>query len=370
MSGEMNKLDIARWMIDEADREIAKQFVRRMEAVKLVAEHKAEKGLPIYDAKREEQVIRKNTSLLVTEDEAIKSAYQQFLRDTMAVSRRYQEYLMTGLKAAYCGTEGAFAHIAAGKIFPTAERRGYPSFADAYAAVESGECDIAVLPFENSSAGEVGQVSDLLFSGSLYVTGAYDLEVSHDLLVLPGTEIGDIKDVVSHPQALDQCEPYIRGFGWQTHEYSNTAKAAEYVAKNNDKTVAAIGSEEAGRLFGLISLARGINEAGNNTTRFVVVSRAGNKTPAGRDMDARFILTFTVRNEAGSLAKAIEIIGKHGYNMQSIRSRPMKDLLWQYYFLLECEGRIDSDNGDAMIKELSEWCDRLKVAGSYLKYEE
>ncbi|MBE6551865.1 MAG: bifunctional chorismate mutase/prephenate dehydratase [Ruminococcaceae bacterium] len=368
MAETQTKLETAREIIDSVDRKMAELFARRMEAVKLVAEHKAERGLPIFDEKREEQVIRKNSAFLASESEAVRTAYLDFLRDTMGISKKYQEYLLSGMKIAYCGTAGAFAQIASSKIFPSAECIGYQSFNEAYDAVASGECHAAVLPFENSSAGEVGQVADILFSGSLYVTGAYDLSVSHDLLVIPGTTIDEITDVVSHPQALAQCDPYIRKHGWTRHEYANTAKAAELVSKNGDKKTAAIGSREAGELFGLETLDSGINEANNNTTRFVTVSKVKNTITAGRDMDARFILSFTVKNEAGSLAKAIEIIGKHGYNMQSIRSRPMKELLWQYYFLVECEGRIDGDNGSTMLSELSGWCDLLKVIGSYLKY--
>ncbi len=368
MDQTQTKLERARNIIDDVDRKMAELFALRMEAVKLVAEHKAERGLPIFDEKREEQVIRKNSAFLSSETEAVRSAYLDFVKNTMGISKKYQEYLLSGMRIAYCGTVGAFAQIASSKIFPSAECVGYPSFNDAYESVVSGECHAAVLPFENSSAGEVGQVADILFSGSLYVTGAHDLSVSHDLLVIPGTKAEDITDVVSHPQALAQCDPYIRKHGWERHEYANTAKAAEFVSKNGDKKTAAIGSREAGELFGLETLDSGINEANNNTTRFVTVSKVKNTIAAGRDMDARFILTFTVKNEAGSLAKAIEIIGKHGYNMQSIRSRPMKELLWQYYFLVECEGRIDSDNGNAMISELSGWCDLLKVIGSYLKY--
>ena len=231
----------------------------------------------------------------------------------------------------------------------------------------NGDCDVAVLPMENSSAGEVGQVSDLLFSGSLYVNGTYDLAVVHDLLVLPGTRIDEIKTVVSHAQALAQCTPFIRAHGFKEIEYVNTALAAEYVAQKGDKSFAAIASEDAAERYGLEIAANGINENRNNTTRFAVVSRARNKAPSVRGMDMRFILMFTVKNEAGSLAKAIDIIGKHGYNMGSLRSRPMKELLWQYYFYVEAEGNIDTEDGKAMLAELSSVCDQLKIIGSYAK---
>ena len=364
---ENNKLLEARAIIDVVDRQMAELFCKRMEAAKLVAEHKMEHGLPILDPIREEKVIKKNAEYLEGQPEAVRACYVNFLRETMAVSRHYQSRIMEGMKVAYSGTEGAFAHIAAGKMFPTAQRVGFANFQSAYASVVDGECDVAVLPMENSSAGEVGQVSDLLFSGSLYVNGTYDLAVVHDLLVIPGTHMDEVKTVVSHAQALGQCLPFIRSHGYKEIEYVNTALAAEYVAKKGDKTMAAIASDDAAERYGLEIAARGINENRNNTTRFAVVSRVRNVNPLAKGSDMRFILMFTVRNEAGALARAIDIIGRHGYNMGSLRSRPMKELLWQYYFYVEAEGNIDTEDGKAMMAELSEICDQLKIIGSYTK---
>ena len=304
---------------------------------------------------------------LADADEEIRSCYVNFLRETMAVSRHYQTRLMSGMRVSFCGTEGAFAHIAAGKIFPTAERVACATFADAYEAVVNGDCDAAVLPMENSSAGEVGQVADLIFSGTLYVNGTYDLAVQHDLLVLPEASLEGIREVYSHPQALSQCAPFIRAHGLRQHEYVNTALAAEYVAKKGDPTVAAIASEQAAELYGLRVAVSAINETTNNTTRFGVLSKVRNKNTSGRGMDMRFILMFTVRHEAGSLARAIDIIGKYGYNMQSLRSRPMKELLWQYYFYVEAEGNIHTYEGATMMAELDKYCDRLKSVGTYIK---
>ena len=131
--------------------------------------------------------------------------------------------------------------------------------------------------------------------------------------------------------------------------------------------MAAIASDDAAERYGLEIAARGINENRNNTTRFAVVSRVRNISPLGQGRDMRFILMFTVRNEAGALARAIDIIGRHGYNMGSLRSRPMKELLWQYYFYVEAEGNIDTYEGRAMLTELATVCDQLKVIGSYTK---
>jgi len=362
-----NKLQEARRIINEVDGEMAALFCRRMEASRMVAEYKKERGLPVLDPVREEEVIRRNSEFVAHEDEAVRAAYVNFLRETMAVSRHYQTRLLEGMRVAYSGVEGAFASIAAKKIFPSGTRVSFGNFQDAYNSVVSGDCDVAVLPMENSSAGEVGQVSDLLFSGPLYVNGTYDLAVVHDLLVLPGTHMDEIKTVVSHAQALGQCMPFIRAHGYKEIEYVNTALAAEYVAKKGDKTLAAIASDDAAERYGLEIAAQGINENRNNTTRFAVVSRVRNVNPLAKGSDMRFILMFTVRNEAGSLARAIDIIGRHGYNMGALRSRPMKELLWQYYFYVEGEGNIDTYEGRAMMTELSTVCDQLKIIGSYTK---
>lgn len=355
-------LEEARREINEVDAQMAELFVRRMRAAEKVAEYKKEHALPILDTTREEQVVQNNAKLV--EDETLREYYVNFIRNNMAVSRAYQSRLMEGMRVAYCGTEGAFAHIAAGKMFPGSIRVAYSDFVSAYRAVENGECDAVVLPVENSYNGEVGQVTDLMFSGSLYVGEMADLAVSHDLLVVPGTRAEDIKEVVSHPQALAQCAEYIRNNAWNTAEYSNTALAAKYVAEKQDKTIAAIASEEAAEVFGLEVLARNINASRNNTTRFAAFSRVESKRHSQR-MGEHFILLFTVKHEAGALAKAIDIIGRYGFNMRTLRSRPMKDLLWQYYFYVEAEGDVYTEAGEWMMRELGFFCDRLKLAGTY-----
>lgn len=359
-----NKLDKARKAINEVDAKMAALFVERMRAAEAVAEYKMERGLAIYDPLREEEVIRRNSEMI--EDDTLRAYYVNFLKNNMAVSRAYQSKIMDGMKVAYSGTEGAFAHIATEKLYPSALKVSYEDFQSAYRAVEEGECDIAVLPVENSYNGEVGQVIDLMFSGSLYVNGMYELPVTQDLLAIKGAAIGEIKTVISHPQALGQCASYIKKHGFATVEYENTALAAKYVAQKADGSVAAIASAEAADIFGLEVLDHDINASKSNTTRFAVFSRVPNKRIAS-DTGIHSILLFTVRNEAGALARAIDVIGEHGYNMRNLRSRPMKELLWQYYFYVEVEGNIQSDEGQTMMEELGEYCDRLKFAGTYVK---
>lgn len=357
----MSKLDDARIKINEIDREMARLFAARMKAVEDVAEYKKERGLPVFDEKREQAVIEKNAALV--EDSAIRSHYIRFLQEEMAVSKQYQETLIEGARIAYSGIPGAFANIAAKRIFPGGRIISYPDFKSTYAAVENGECDSCVLPIENSYAGEVSQVMDLMFSGSLFVSGVYTLKIAQHLLGVKGASLSDIKKVISHPQALAQCAKYLEKHGFRTMDATNTALAARSVRDDGDRTIAAIASSETARLYGLKILDRDINTSSQNSTRFAVLSRAEHTAPLGDD--ARFILMFSVRNEAGALAKAINVIGDYGYNMKALRSRPMRNLPWQYYFYIEGEGDLRSENGRKMLEELKTHCDRLKAAGRY-----
>ena len=354
----MEKLEKARQIVSETDEEIAKLFEKRMQAVREIAEYKKERGLPIFDADREEALLRRNLGYV--EDEEIKEFYVPFMRGAMDISKRYQHRIMEGANIAYSGVEGAYAHIAAGRIFPDGKRISYPNFRSAYEAVEKGECDCAVIPIENSRAGEVGEVIDLLFSGTLFVNGIYSLDIRHNLIGVKGARESDIKEVVSHQQALDQCAAYIRNKGYKATSCENTARAGKYVAEKEDISVAAIASRETAELYSLEVIRENINEASDNTTRFVVLSRT--LCTEKRDHS---VIVFTVPDKAGALAHAINVIGHHGYSMRCIKSRAMKDLIWTYYFYVELQGDLQSKRGKYMLDELSECCDKLKMIGTF-----
>lgn len=359
-----DKLDEAREIINEVDAKMAELFVRRMRAAELVYEHKREFGLPILDPKREEAVIKRNVALV--EDEILKGYYIDYLKHTMALSRAYQARMQNGLRVAFSGVEGAFAHIAAGRIFPDGNRVPYGDFKAAYDSVTRGECDVAVLPIENSYAGEVGQTVDLIFSGDLYINGIYELEIRQNLLGVADATVEDIKRVVSHPQAISQCHDYLRMRGFETEEAENTALAAKHVAEANDLSLGAIASAETAKLYGLKVIEANINKSGENTTRFAVLSRVKASDPSLSST----VLTFTVKHEAGSLASAVAIIGRYGYNMTALRSRPMRKHSWQYYFYVELDGVTDNENGAKMLAELGGVCDRLKVVGGFAPHAE
>ena len=359
-----NKLEKAREIINQVDAQMAELFVKRMRAVETVAEHKMEFGLPILDQKREDAIIEKNSALV--DDEVLRGYYIDYLKNLMSVSRSYQYRLQSGLKIAYSGVEGAFAHIAAGRIFPKGNRVSYSDFKAAYDSVVKGDSDVAVLPIENSYAGEVGQTIDLIFSGSLYINGIYELEIRQNLLGIESATVEDIKKVTSHPQALSQCHDYIEMRGLAAEEANNTALATKTVAQSNDKSLGAIASAETAEIYGLKVIEANINKSRENTTRFAVLSKVKATSPSLSST----VLMFTVKHEAGSLANAISIIGQYGYNMTALRSRPMKKHSWQYYFYVEIDGSVDTELGKQMIHELSAMCDKLKVAGSFAPHTE
>lgn len=358
----MTELERARSIINQTDKQMAKLFEQRMDAAKIVAEYKKQNGLRIDDFAREAEIIARNTEYI--ENEEYRSYYVNFLQGNIDLSKKLQHKLLDGMRVAYSGVEGAFANIAAEKIFCDAKAIGYKDFKTAYNAVVDGECDCAVLPIENSHNGDVGQVLDLAFFGSLFVSGVYEIEVIQNLLGNKGATLSTVKEVISHPQALGQCAEFIREKGYTTTDAVNTAVAAKMVAESGRTDIAAIGSIEAAKKFGLEKIEGHINESGTNTTRFAVFTRAEKSaTPA----DKHFVMMFTVKNAAGSLGEAITVIGKHGFNLKALKSRPTKELIWDYYFYAEGEGDITGEEGKQMICDLQKCCNNLKILGHFEK---
>lgn len=354
-------LEQIRAQIADVDAQMAQLFVRRMELAQSVARYKKEYGLPVFDAQQERRVLERGRARVA--DAELCSYYVPFLQNMMDLSKKYQRRLLQGVKVAYNGVPGAFAHIAAGRIFPQGELTAYDGFAEAYDAVLCGACDYAVIPIENSYAGEVGPAMDLLFDGELYVTGVYTLPVTHHLLGVPGASISQVRTVVSHPQALSQCAPYLKRHGWQTRAAQSTAAAAKAVAEAGDPTTAAVASVETAALYGLEVLDHDIHDSAVNTTKFAVFTRVQEDLRPG---DGSFILMFTARDEAGSLAGAINVISDYGFNMTALRSRPVREKAWQYYFYVVVEGDVTAPRGQRMLTSLAAQCDKLRVVGHYL----
>ena len=356
----MEQLESAKLALKNIDRDLALLFEKRLAAARDVALAQRALAIPAAEPFSPDAIIEENSPLFA--DEELRSYYPLFLNHLMGLSSQVEHRVMSGIRVAYAGTEGAFAHIAARKIFSNGTHIPYPDFRLAYEAVENGECDCAVLPIENSYAGDVAQVMDLSYFGSLYINGVYDIRVTQCLLGTQDATRESIKEVISHPQALSQCAEYLAKLGVQVSEASNTAIAARKVAETASPALAAIGSPEAAELYGLKILETNINESAVNTTRFAVFTRTPNRVT---NNDSCFIMTFTVKNEAGALAKAISILGERGFNMRSLKSRPNKNLSWNYYFYIEAEGNLASPAGIRMLDKLGTICSGLKILASY-----
>lgn len=356
------KFHEARRVIGETDKEIAALFEKRMKAVEAVAEYKKVNGIPVEDSVREAQLIEVNSGLIGNDE--IRSYYINFLKNTMKLSKDYQHKLIDGTRVAFSGVKGAFAEIAVKRIFPDSVPVPCQDFKAAYKSVENGECEIAVLPIENSYEGDVARVMDLTYFGSLYINGVYDMTIEQHLFGTPDAGHRTIKQVISHPQALGQCAEFIEEKGYETKEAVNTAVAAQLVRDSGDSSLGVICSIEAGNEYGLKLIDRKINKDSTNTTRFAVFSRV----PRDYSVDQNnFIILFTVRDEAGSLSKAISVFGECGYNLKALKSRPSKDVIWNYYFFLEGEGHLTPEDEQKMVDKLSKVCTNVRVVGKYAK---
>ncbi len=298
--GTRSDIAEARKNIDRIDREMAELFAERMQAAAVVAAYKEEHGLPVEDKAREAEMIARNTERLPP---AYRPYYRNFLVGTITESKRYQRLLVSGLRVAYSGVEGAFAHVATMRIFgEPGEKVACPDFATAYRSVESGACHCAVLPIENSYAGDVGQVMDLAWRGSLTISGIYDLPLSQCLLAKPGVTLAEVREVVSHPQALAQCQPYLRRQGWIQTTAVNTAVAARTVAAGERREVAVIAARETADLYGLQVLASDIAGRGADGSRGGVwsVTRCCRPTTTSRNPTPRALRCFPRRRARSS----------------------------------------------------------------------
>ena len=358
--GARSDIAEARKNIDRIDRKMAELFAERMQAAAVVAAYKEEHGLPVEDKAREAEMIARNTERLPP---AYRPYYRNFLVGTITESKRYQRLLVSGLRVAYSGVEGAFAHVATMRIFgEPGEKVACPDFATAYRSVESGACHCAVLPIENSYAGDVGQVMDLAWRGSLTISGIYDLPLSQCLLAKPGVTLAEVREVVSHPQALAQCQPYLRRQGWIQTTAVNTAVAARTVAAGERREVAVIAARETADLYGLQVLENDINEQKSNTTRFAVFSPAACEI---KPSDNHFVLLFSCKNQPGALGDAISVISRHDYNLKCLKSHPTGVENWAYYFYAEGEGNLGTEAGQTMRRELERVCNSVRVLGSF-----
>lgn len=363
----MDQLQQARAQIDEIDAKMAALFEQRMQAVGQVAQYKARTGKQVFDPAREALVLEKNTARV--QNPELQSYYREFLKKALAVSRAYQHVLIGQDVAAYQGVEGAWSHIALRQLFPFAKAQAYSTWNEVVEAVERSDAYCGVLPFENSNAGDVSAVLDLLYAHpGLKVARMCDLPIRQDLLALPGAQLSEIKTVISHQQALAQSGPFLKLHHFATKAWGNTADAARYVAEQGDQTLAAIASAETAKLYGLQILAEGVNEDGDNTTRFIVIEKEGaQRQPIAAAPGQRLSMLFTVDHKPGRLARVIQIIGERGFNMETIKSRPLPHVQFEYYFYVQlvCPANAATDDCAKLVHELENVCRTVRILGVF-----
>lgn len=357
---ENESLEKVREEIGRVDSQMIELFEKRMKLAEDVAAYKKLRALPIYDEKQEEKVIERNVAKV--NNNIYVSYYKTFIKNMMDISKDYQKSLVEDAKIAYAGEKGAFAYIAAKNVYGEKVIINYHTFADAYKSVEGGKTMACVLPIENSYAGSVEDVIDLIYNGSLYINYVYELKIWQNLIGIKGAKIGDIKTVISHPQALSQCREFIEEHNLKTESCVNTAIAAMHVKELNDKSVACIASTEVKNLYDLDVIEKNINTSYYNNTRFACLSRTNNVN----ETNDAFALMFTVdEHKAGTLVEVLNIIYEHNINMTSLKSRPLRQGKFTYYFFVEAEGSSNNDNFKEMYDELKKVCLQVKLVGSY-----
>ncbi len=366
--------------LDEIDSQIVALFEKRMEVCGQVAESKILSGKAVYDGEREKQKLASVTSM--AHGDFNQTAVQELFSQMMAISRRYQYQLLArhgkgaelgfrridricaeGARVVYQGVEGAYSHGAALHYFgEDADVYHVERFEDAMEEVRAGRADYAVLPIENSSAGAVVDMYDLLSRYSNYIVAETFLPVDHALLGTPDGDLEKICTVYSHPQALMQSSRYLNSHReWQQVSMVNTAVAAKKVLEDQEPSQAAVASEIAGRLYGLKVLDRAIQNNQGNTTRFVVLSRE----PVYRADAAKISICFELPHRSGTLYNILGNFIFNHINMVMIESRPIPGRNWEYRFFVDIEGSLE----DAAVKNallgIGEEAQNLRILGNY-----
>ena len=377
---QIPSLDVSREKIDRIDRELVKLFCERMQVSADVAEYKRTVGKPITDAARERALLAKVSDLAGTEMEdytrtlyatvlSISKAYQHERLNTSSklkekIEKAKNETLYqfpARAKVACQGVEGAYSLKAAEKLFDCPEVSFYKTFGDVFAAIESGECRYGVLPIENSTAGSVTQIYDLMSEHRFYIVRSLRLKVDHCLLAKKGTKKADITEVVSHPQALSQCAGYLAGMdGVKQTPFANTAKAAEFV-KNADNGIAAIANRECAELYGLAVIDEDIQDNGNNYTRFICISKTPEIYP-GADKTS---IILTVPHKPGSLSRLLAQIDAMNINLTKLESRPIPGHDFEFLFYFDLESPIESPALLRLLGELESTSEKFRYLGTY-----
>ena len=360
--------------IDEIDGQLLPLFLRRMDCSQRVAQLKGEAGMPVFSPQREQAILDKVREQGGEDGDAAAALY----RSIMAISRAKQHKILQnggalrelertaartlhteGARVVCQGVVGAFSHKAARSFFGEISPSFEPTFQQVFEDVATGSADFGVLPVENSAAGSVTAVYDLILRYRFYIVCAVDVKVEHCLAAGKGT--GTPTAAASHPQALSQCSGYLKSHGLKALEWSNTAAAAQYVAQECPPGVAAVCSKEAAREYGLQILQENIQNEAENTTRFIVISK-----DAILPGDAgKISLCFSLPHETGSLSSVLERFAMEGLNLTKIESRPLPGKNFEYDFYLDFTGNIHHPKTLDLICALQDELPRFSFLGNY-----
>lgn len=375
----MTDLKQIRYQVDEIDREIAGLFEKRMRLTEDIAEYKLNNGMHVVDPEREEEMLRELRYMASSEFNAL--GIQEVLKQIISISRKrqYQIQAENGLnedfgfeeidkiykhkKVVFQGVEGAYSFAAMYTYFgENVDSFHVKTFKEAVEAIVNKQANFAVLPIENSTAGIVTDIYDLLMQYDITIVDEQVIQVAHNLLVLPGTKREDIKTVYSHPQALSQCKPYLDQHPqWEQKEFSNTAAAAKKIMEDGDKSQAAIASKYAAKLYGLEMLGDKIYSDNRNSTKFIIVSRY----KMFRSNAKHVSICLDLKHSKGSLYGILSHIIYNGLNMTMIESRPIPDAPWEYRFFIDFEGNLNDSSVKAALRGIRQDAKELRILGNY-----
>ena len=369
-----------RGQLDEIDEKIVALYEERMAISAKVADYKIETGKKVFDKVREEEKLKKVRSL--THDPFNAHGVQELFEQIMSMSRKlqYKKLVEAGslgrlpfigvdrleteqARVVFQGAEGAYSQMAMFRYFGKQVKSFHvETFRDAMTAIEEGSADFAVLPIENSTAGIVSEIYDLLVEFENYIVGEQIIKIEHCLMGLPVTSISQIKTVYSHPQSLMQSARYLNEHEeWRQVSLKNNAFAARKVGEDGDKTQAAIASEQAAEIYGLDILERGVNQSDTNSTRFIIVT---NQKIFKKDA-GKISICLEVPHESGSLYHMLSHFIYNNLNMSRIESRPIEDRNWEYRFFIDFEGNFADGAVKNALRGLRDEARNLRILGNY-----
>ena len=374
-------IDELRKEIDTIDDGIIKLIEQRMDVSAEIAKYKGERGLPVLVPERERQKLcdiaeksRPETAeymrVLYSLIFELSRSYQtRLLGKTTPLSdeinnaiENTQKLFPPAAAVACQGVEGANSQKACEAMFKSPSIMYVSSFEGIFAAVNSGLCRYGVIPIENSTAGSVKKVYDLMITNNFNIVRSVRIKIDHALLVKKGTKLEDIKEIYSHEQAIGQCENFLSGLkGIKVTACENTASAAKAVAESDRSDVAAIASSDCAALYGLECLKKNIQDEGNNHTRFICISKNLEIYP-GAD---RTSLMLVIPHRPGSLYKVLSRFYALGIDLIKLESRPLPDTDFEFMFYFDLRTSVYSDEFVKLISELDGICDEFKYLGSY-----